>query len=389
MTKLRKPHKKAKESLTKQLIKAKSFLSPEKTNTEERLQATKAEFSSWQAFTSKLLNQMFTSEDPSNEFLDFGIALYNSGESLKEKQQGFATDVDGYSRRLNSIIEQLELYDLIEEEPVSQPAVGEAQNDDHAQRTDLIGYLFWIKKYWHKHPIVAAILILLILIPVVGVISAIMQKDNGVDTVAEQTVAPDDTSDETSETNATELTSTTGKGSGTPTSDAASLPVAKVPVTTGKGNDKPTTKVPASTSKGKGTPISEPKPPPKIATVPSPKLPKPAPPKKKQYTISTKQLYIIEQQDGTGRDDWYCHISVDGIHVKETSKRSCRTKSILGFEYTYTFTQSVTFQFYEYDIIDPDDNCGSVTITPANINDLSKEFSGSTAKAKLSWRVGK
>ena len=84
--------------------------------TEEQLKQLKNEFYKWDDYNEELLRQMFTNDDPANEYSrSVGIFLLGGRTNLYQEIKEFHTDVDRKLHRLDSLSERLELIPLSEE----------------------------------------------------------------------------------------------------------------------------------------------------------------------------------------------------------------------------------------------------------------------------------
>jgi predicted nucleotide-binding protein len=82
-------------------------------NSPESFDAAKHDYQKWSAFNTELLKQLFTTDALSKEYAWWGIAVVSMGrESLGQQIAKHQEDLTEKLRRLDSIVERLELYPL-------------------------------------------------------------------------------------------------------------------------------------------------------------------------------------------------------------------------------------------------------------------------------------
>ena len=95
-------------------------------NSPESFESAKHDYQKWSAFNTELLKQLFTSDALSKEYAWWGIAVVSMGrESLGQMIAKHQEDLTEKLRRLDSIVERLELYPL---SPKLQVAAASQQN---------------------------------------------------------------------------------------------------------------------------------------------------------------------------------------------------------------------------------------------------------------------
>jgi predicted nucleotide-binding protein len=92
-------------------------------NTEDALESASHEYQKWSDFNTELLKQLFTTDALSKEYAWWGIAVASMGrESLGQRIAKHHDSVREKLRRLDSIVERLELYPLAASVQVTEVA---------------------------------------------------------------------------------------------------------------------------------------------------------------------------------------------------------------------------------------------------------------------------
>ena len=171
MPKLRRPHAEAKPLLEKQLLLADDFLDRTKLTSEEALNATQAEFSAWEDYTETLLENLFDTKELATEFAHDDISVFVGRDTLDEKIIDFEIDVEHRKRRLNSIVERLELFEESRSEEIRvRENSSEETTASISEPPDYIKHLLWVfqRETWKNHPIPAVIVSLVFLAGIIG-----------------------------------------------------------------------------------------------------------------------------------------------------------------------------------------------------------------------------
>lgn len=106
------PREEAKRRLVERIERGQE-LTKAPINSEEALEAAAHDYQKWSAFNTELLKQLFTTESLSKEYAWWGIAVVSMGrESLGQRIAKHYESVTEKLRRLDSIVERLELYPL-------------------------------------------------------------------------------------------------------------------------------------------------------------------------------------------------------------------------------------------------------------------------------------
>lgn len=106
------PRDEAKRRLVERIERGQE-LTKVQINTEEGLETASHEYQKWSAFNTELLKQLFTTVALSKEYAWWGIAFVSMGrESLGQRIAKHHESVTEKLRRLDSIVERLEIYPL-------------------------------------------------------------------------------------------------------------------------------------------------------------------------------------------------------------------------------------------------------------------------------------
>lgn len=106
------PRDEAKARLVDRIEKGQQ-LAQAQINSPESFEAAKHDYQKWSAFNTELLKQLFTTEALSKEYAWWGIAVMSMGrESLGQMIAKHQEDLTEKLRRLDSIVERLDLYPL-------------------------------------------------------------------------------------------------------------------------------------------------------------------------------------------------------------------------------------------------------------------------------------
>lgn len=116
------PREDAKRRLVERIERGQDLTKAE-INTEEGLEVATHEYQKWSAFNTELLKQLFTTEALSKEYAWWGIAVMSMGrESLAHRIAKHHESITEKLRRLDSIVERLELYPLASSVQVTEVA---------------------------------------------------------------------------------------------------------------------------------------------------------------------------------------------------------------------------------------------------------------------------
>ena len=92
-------------------------------NTADALESAKHSYQKWSAFNAELLKQLFTTDALSKEYSWWGVAVMSMGrESLGQTIAKHHESITEKLRRLDSIVERLELYPLASSVQISETA---------------------------------------------------------------------------------------------------------------------------------------------------------------------------------------------------------------------------------------------------------------------------
>jgi len=116
-TNLAVPRAEAHAKLTDRIARGKAIRAREIRNLSE-LDTAKDDHSKWSSFNYELLKRLFTTDEPAEEYARFYGAVMRMNPSPQEQLESFQEDVSDGIRRLESILERLELY----QEPLGTPA---------------------------------------------------------------------------------------------------------------------------------------------------------------------------------------------------------------------------------------------------------------------------
>lgn len=106
------PREEAKRRLMERIERGQE-LAKVQINTEQALEAATHEYQKWSSFNAELLKQLFTSDALSKEYSWWGIAVVSMGrQSLGQQIAKHHESLTEKLRRLDSIVERLELYPL-------------------------------------------------------------------------------------------------------------------------------------------------------------------------------------------------------------------------------------------------------------------------------------
>lgn len=117
VTNLAVPRTDAAARIAERVEKGRALLTRE-FQTVQELEEARAEHSKWSAFNFELLKRLFTSTEPADEYVRFYGASFPMNPTPQQRGQLFREDVSDGVRRLESILERLELY----QEPASPAA---------------------------------------------------------------------------------------------------------------------------------------------------------------------------------------------------------------------------------------------------------------------------
>lgn len=116
------PREEAKRRLVERIERGQD-LTKAQINTEEGLETATHEYQKWSAFNTELLKQLFTTEALSKEYAWWGIAIMSmERESLGHRIAKHHESITEKLRRLDSIVERLELYPLSSSVQVTEVA---------------------------------------------------------------------------------------------------------------------------------------------------------------------------------------------------------------------------------------------------------------------------
>lgn len=119
------PREEAKSRLVDRIEKGKALLQVQ-INSSDSLESAKHDYHKWDAFNAELLKQLFTTDELSNEYSWWGIASLGNGyESLGQLIAEHHEEVTNKLRRLDSIVERIELF-------ATSSAVREVQSAKHS-----------------------------------------------------------------------------------------------------------------------------------------------------------------------------------------------------------------------------------------------------------------
>jgi predicted nucleotide-binding protein len=123
------PREEAKRRLVERIERGQQ-LTKAQINTEDALEAAEHDYHKWSAFNTELLKQLFTTDALSKEYAWWGIAVMGmEHQSLGGKIAKHHESVTEKLRRLDSIVERLELYPLAPSVQVTEVAKHSSSSD--------------------------------------------------------------------------------------------------------------------------------------------------------------------------------------------------------------------------------------------------------------------